>query len=127
MDVYNVKESSQILVAHEIVSKIWSVHPGLIRSTPKRLLSPRVLEKIAAQANCRISYKLETGAVTVRGGNDQDINETIKSLDNLVQGLVSTREVLEITSLTIPSHFVRMHLSSSISSTRKLRRTSGLD
>ncbi|KAL8860099.1 MAG: hypothetical protein Q9178_003363 [Gyalolechia marmorata] len=87
MDVYNVKESSQTLVAHETVSKIWSVHPDLIRSTPKRLLSPEVLEKIAVQANCRISYKVETGAVTVKGDNDQDMNETIKSLDNLAQGL----------------------------------------
>ncbi|KAL8903668.1 MAG: hypothetical protein Q9171_007323 [Xanthocarpia ochracea] len=102
MDVYNVKESSQILVAHETVSKIWSVHPDLIRSTPKRLLSPKVLEKIAVQANCRISYKVETGAVTVKGDNDQDINETIKSLDNLAQGLSLRQNAPQIFNFVNP-------------------------
>ncbi|KAL8730614.1 MAG: hypothetical protein Q9166_003927 [cf. Caloplaca sp. 2 TL-2023] len=86
--IYNVPNRSlPALIAHERVSKVWRLEAGLIKSTPKRLLSSKVFEDIANSTNCRIVARTKAGVITVKGDNDQDLEEAMKKLDSLTQAL----------------------------------------
>ncbi|KAI4244374.1 MAG: hypothetical protein L6R42_010477, partial [Xanthoria sp. 1 TBL-2021] len=87
IDVYNVEVSSNILVTHETISRVWSLAAELVKSTPKRLTTFKMFEQIANRASCRIVSKTEAGVLTVKGDNDQDLSQTLERLDNFAQAL----------------------------------------
>ncbi|KAL8736516.1 MAG: hypothetical protein Q9181_002410 [Wetmoreana brouardii] len=82
---FTAEAPAPILVLHETISKSWRIEPGLRTSIPRRLLKPTIFESIANLANCRISFNAGTNLMTVKGDNDQSVDETIKKLDNLVK------------------------------------------
>ncbi|KAL8703503.1 MAG: hypothetical protein Q9201_003313 [Fulgogasparrea decipioides] len=74
-----------MLVPHEPISKSWRIEPGLRTSIPRRLLKPTVFESIANLASCRISFNAGSDQMSVKGDNDQSVDETVEKLDNLVK------------------------------------------
>lgn len=99
-DGYNVEDSSNILVTHETISRVWSLAAELVKSTPKRLITFKMFEQIANRASCRIVSKTEAGVMTVKGDNDQDLSQTLERLDNFAQALVSLCKVVKISLIT---------------------------
>ncbi|KAL8683013.1 MAG: hypothetical protein Q9186_001008 [Xanthomendoza sp. 1 TL-2023] len=86
-DFYKTNTSLPSLVAHEMVSRVWSLEASLLKHTPRRLISPGVFENIANRTNCRIASVTEAGVVTVKSDNDQDLDEAMKRFAALVQAL----------------------------------------
>ncbi|KAL8757077.1 MAG: hypothetical protein Q9199_002478 [Rusavskia elegans] len=101
-DVYNVEDSSNILVTHETISRVWSLSAELVKSTPKRLITFKMFEQIANRASCRIVSKTEAGVLTVKGDNGQDLSQTLERLDNFAQALYSRQVQPQTYNLVIP-------------------------
>ncbi|KAL9609074.1 MAG: hypothetical protein Q9204_009182, partial [Flavoplaca sp. TL-2023a] len=83
--IYNVEDSSKSLLNYETKTRVWHL-PIHSKSTPKRLITLKMLGQIGDGANCRI-VSSEAGMVTVKGDNDHDLTETLERLDDFARVL----------------------------------------
>ncbi|KAL9595287.1 MAG: hypothetical protein Q9219_006540 [cf. Caloplaca sp. 3 TL-2023] len=67
----------------ETVSRVWGSEGGLSSHLPRRFLKALVLERIGRLANCQLVLEEKTGAVNVKGDNDQDLARTVDELNKL--------------------------------------------
>ncbi|KAI4226842.1 MAG: hypothetical protein L6R36_002887, partial [Xanthoria steineri] len=101
-DVYNVEDSSKILVSHETISRVWTLAAELAKKTPKRLITLEMFEHIANRASCRIVSKTDAGLLTVKGDNEPDLSETLRRLDSFAQALHLRQVQAQAYNLVIP-------------------------
>lgn len=83
------KDFPVTLVSYETVSKTWCFEGGLRSQLPSRLLKPSIFEAVASLTHCRIIFGAPVAVLTVKGDNDQEVEKTIKHLDNLAKSFVS--------------------------------------
>lgn len=87
------------LVSHETISRVWQFESRQATQLRRCLSKPSVMENIYDLTNCRLVLA-ETGAVTVKGDNDQDLNKAMDELDKLGKALVSPRHLSVFVRLT---------------------------
>ncbi|KAI4289602.1 MAG: hypothetical protein L6R35_001136 [Caloplaca aegaea] len=82
------KDFPVTLVSYETVSKTWCFEGGLRSQLPSRLLKPSIFEAVASLTHCRIIFGAPVAVLTVKGDNDQEVEKTIKHLDNLAKSFI---------------------------------------
>ncbi|KAL8943546.1 MAG: hypothetical protein Q9216_001004 [Gyalolechia sp. 2 TL-2023] len=75
------------LVAHEAVSRVWQIESQQATQLRRCLSRPSVFQDICKLTNCRLVLAEETNTVTVKGDNDEDLNEAIGELKKLGEAL----------------------------------------
>lgn len=90
-DIQETHTLLPVLVSHEMVSKVWCLEhqDGLESQLPKRLLKLSIFEAIGKLTNCRIITGIDTAVLTVKGDNDQDVDQAIEKFGKLAKAFVS--------------------------------------
>ncbi|KAL8746413.1 MAG: hypothetical protein Q9190_001550 [Brigantiaea leucoxantha] len=88
-DTEVVKAQGDVLLAHELVSQIWTWEIPLFEALPRRVSRIECLEKIANSSGCRVIANSTQGHFQVKGDSEADVEKAVTKLSRFSLGAVS--------------------------------------